>query len=68
MYRAGIILDTDEQPKNGERRARWYALAAQLGLLTLGPRVPPTRAGLPVALPCPEQAERGKVVPIRRKA
>jgi hypothetical protein len=40
MKREGIILDTDRPLAASERRARWYALAASLGLIVLGPRVP----------------------------
>lgn len=60
MYRTGIILDTDAQPTNADRRARWYALAAQLGLLTLGPRVSPTRADVALPLPSVACVGRGK--------
>lgn len=68
MNRAGIIHTTYVPLTNDERRSQWYAKAALLGLLILGPRTTPRQALVP-ALPCPAQGLAGAVVlPMRKRA
>lgn len=78
MYRAGIIHDTDRVPDANERRACWYAKAATLGLVVLGPRSPKPRSDV-VLPPSPAAAcvgegkvlvpmLVGKVLMLRRKS